>query len=58
VRSLIWLYRPLVVGELLVWYTTWGTLNDPGWLGTYAMIVLAVWLLIAGGRLVWAHTHH
>lgn len=58
VRGLIWLYRPLVVAELLVWYVTWGTLNEPGRLGTYAAIVLAGWLLIAGGRLVWAHARH
>jgi hypothetical protein len=58
VGGLIWLYRPLIVGELVVWYNTWGALNDPAWLGTYAVIVLAGWLLVAAARLVWARLRH
>ena len=56
VRGLIWLYRPLVLGELLLWWTNWGSTESTGpVLGDYALIVLLACLLVAVSRRVWAH---
>ena len=55
IRGLTWLYRLLVAGEALLWWTAWGS---PGTvLAAYALVLLVGWLLVAAGRRVWARAH-